>query len=62
VSVEDEVRTTSEGWGLVLTLAAWHAGPAMPAVQHVAAAVAAAGFDFVVIDLEHTLCFRIGSP
>lgn len=24
---------TSEGWGLVLTLAAWHAGPAMPAVQ-----------------------------
>ncbi|WP_347176681.1 hypothetical protein [Parafrankia sp. EAN1pec] len=33
MSVEDEVRMTSEGWGLVLMLAAWHAGPAMPAVQ-----------------------------
>jgi amidase len=30
VSAEDEVRMTNEGWGLVLTLAARHAGPAMP--------------------------------
>ncbi|AHH97688.1 hypothetical protein GCM10010174_02060 [Kutzneria viridogrisea] len=33
MSVEDEVRITSEGRGLALTPAAWHAGPDMPAVQ-----------------------------